>query len=250
MIKLTIPHELRIMHTSIAKWDGAALFTRLKQPNNSVTGTSIELLEMRKAAIHLPDVASWQSVRGDLMELFDDYSTKIETGEIPSDEKLSLRKQKLLIEEKCDDVLVGKCAQFGKWFKGLVSDMGLEMAHCQPVVILCDSQSAITIAESPVHVINKYSKHIERRVHWFREQIREGTLRVQHGPGTDNIADLFTKCLGVQVFQKYRDSLLRGDFRVLDNGGSYMCIVDDSTYPLKRTDASSKKSKRSTCLLS
>jgi hypothetical protein len=91
------------------------------------------------------------------------------------------------------------------------------------------------------------SKHIERRVHWFREQIRAGTLRVQHVPGTDNMEDLFTKCLGVQVFQKYRDSLLRGDFSVLDNGGSYMCIVDDSTYPFKWTDASNKKC---TCLLS
>ena len=145
------------------------------------------------------------------------------------------RKQKSvsLSTAESEYVALSACAQFGKWFKGLMSDMGLELSHCKPVVILCDSKSAITIAESPAHIMNKYSKHIERRVHWFREQIRDGTLRVQHVPGTDNIADLFTKCLGAVAFKKYRDSLLRGDFRVLDEGGSYMCIVDNSTIPFK-----------------
>jgi hypothetical protein len=130
-------------------------------------------------------------------------------------------------------VALSACAQFGKWFKGLATDMGVEMAYYRPIVILSDSASAITIAESPVQVINKYSKHIERRVHWFREQIRDGTLQVKFVPGTNNIADLFTKCLGKVVFRKYRDSLLKGDFRVLESCGSYMCIVDETTFPFQ-----------------
>jgi hypothetical protein len=142
------------------------------------------------------------------------------------------RKQKSvsLSTAESEYVALSACAQFGKWFKGLVTDMGLEEAHYRPIVILSDSASAITIAESPAHVINKYSKHIERRVHWFREQIRDGTLKVKHVQGTDNIADLFTKCLGQVVFKRYRDSLLRGDFRVLEVCGSYMCIVEGNTF--------------------
>ena len=148
----------------------------------------------------------------------------------------SARRQKSvsLSTAESEYVALSECAQFGKWYKGLVTDMGLELAHFRPIVILSDSASAITIAESPVHVINKYSKHIERRVHWFREQVRNDTLRIQFVPGTNNIADLFTKCLGAVVFRKYRDSLLNGDFRVLETCGTFMCIVDDATFPFTK----------------
>ena len=129
-------------------------------------------------------------------------------------------------------VALSACAQFGKWYRTLVADMGLELAFCRPMVILSDSKSAIQIARSPVPVVNKYSKHIERRVHWFRELIREGTLTVMFVEGIRNVADILTKCLGKTKFREFRDSLLLGDFRVLEQLVSTACILELLYNPL------------------
>ena len=120
---------------------------------------------------------------------------------------------------------ISASAQFGKWYKGLVGDMGLEMAIYEPIVILTDSRSAQHIANSPIIQVNKYSRHISQRVHWFRELIRDGTLRVHHTPGDENPADIFTKVLGKIKFRKCRDSLLKGDKRVLNTISGLTCIL-------------------------
>ena len=86
--------------------------------------------------------------------------------------------------------------------------MGLELAYYEPMVILTDSQLARNIANSPINAISKYSKHIKHRVHWFRELIREGTLRVNFIPGDENIADIFTKCLAKPKFRLFGDKLM------------------------------------------
>jgi hypothetical protein len=119
----------------------------------------------------------------------------------------------LNVKHESEYVALSACAQYGKWYQGLVSDMGIELAYYEPVVILTDSQSARNIANSPINAISKYSKHIEQRVHWFRELIRAGTLRVNFIPGNENIADIFTKCLAKPKFRVFRDRLMQGDFR-------------------------------------
>ena len=120
---------------------------------------------------------------------------------------------------------ISASAQFGKWYKSLVGDMGLEMAIYDPIVILTDSRSAQHIANSPVAQVNKYSRHISQRVHWFRELIRDGVIRVYHTPGSDNPADIFTKVLGKFKFKKCRDSLLKGDRRKLHDISGLTCIL-------------------------
>ena len=51
------------------------------------------------------------------------------------------------------------------------------------------------------------SRHIEIRLHWLREQMREGLLKLRHRSGVENPADLFTKCLSAKAFYKHRYAL-------------------------------------------
>ena len=120
---------------------------------------------------------------------------------------------------------ISAAAQFGKWYKGLLGDMGLEQAIYDAMVILTDSRSAMHIANSEVTQINKYSKHISQRVHWFRELIRDGSLRVNHLPGKSNVADIFTKCLGRKHFVECRDKLLHGDHSNSRDTPGLICIT-------------------------
>lgn len=103
--------------------------------------------------------------------------------------------------------------------------MGVEVACFEPIVILSDSKSAINISTNPIGVVSKYSKHILQKVHWFREHIKEGTLRILHIKGTENVADIMTKCLGRPTFLGLREKLLRGDFRTLRRLPHTMCAM-------------------------
>ena len=118
-------------------------------------------------------------------------------------------------------VSLSSCAQFGIWFRDLVVGMGIESACTTPIHMLTDSESAMNLAKSPVNIQNKYSRHIEQRVHWFRELIRDKRLVVLHIPGSRNPSDCFTKCLAIKKFDGCRAVLLHGDDR---NLLSYMTI--------------------------
>ena len=92
------------------------------------------------------------------------------------------------------------------------------------MIILTDSQSAQNLANSTVDLNNKYSRHILQRVSWFKELIRDGSIRVNFIPGQDNIADIFTKILGRLKFKQFRYSLQHGDRRTFRNL-AMMCMM-------------------------
>ena len=127
------------------------------------------------------------------------------------------RRQNSVSLSTCESeyVSLSVCAQHVKWFKSLVADMGVEVAVCEPVFILTDSVSAKHLAHSDVSIINKYSKHIEHRVHWFRELVRNKEICVAHIPGDQNTSDIFTKCLSRALFARYRRELLNGDYSLI-----------------------------------
>ena len=122
-------------------------------------------------------------------------------------------------------VALSSCAQFAKWFRGLVSGLGVLLAYCEPVVILTDSQSAMNLAQSGDHRSNKYSRHIQQRVCWLRELIQDGSIRLAFTEGNDNTADIFTKVLGDKKFKRFRKKLLHGDRRVFRDTLNLICVM-------------------------
>ncbi|GAU51495.1 hypothetical protein TSUD_413780, partial [Trifolium subterraneum] len=78
----------------------------------------------------------------------------------------------------------------------------------EPVVALSsltlkvDNVSAINLAKNPI--VHGRSKHIEMRFHYLREQVNNGNLALEYCKSEEQVADLFTKEVAVQVFQKLR----------------------------------------------
>ena len=68
-----------------------------------------------------------------------------------------------------------------------------------------DSHGAIFNAQNPV--TQKGIKHIEIHYHYIREQIEKGEVKVFTVPMTENVADMFTKNLGLTLFLKHRKQL-------------------------------------------
>ena len=84
-------------------------------------------------------------------------------------------------------------------------------------IVYCDNVSAIYMANNPVQ--HQRTKHIEIDIHFVRDQVALGLVRVLHVPSSAQYADIFTKGLSSSLFNDFRRSL-RGDVSVY----VYLCI--------------------------
>ena len=73
------------------------------------------------------------------------------------------------------------------------------------ILVYCDNISAVYLSDYPVH--HQRTKHIEMDIHFVREKVKRGDVRVLHVPSRYQIADIFTKGLPQVLFNDFRSSL-------------------------------------------
>ena len=61
------------------------------------------------------------------------------------------------------------------------------------------------MSSNPVQ--HQRNKHIEIDLHFMRERVALGDVRVMHVPTSAQYADIFTKGLPTSLFQEFRSSL-------------------------------------------
>ncbi|XP_071704912.1 uncharacterized mitochondrial protein AtMg00810-like [Rutidosis leptorrhynchoides] len=83
----------------------------------------------------------------------------------------------------------------------------LELHHPlnKATIVYCDNVSTIYPAGNPIQ--HQRTKHIELDIHFIREKISRGQIRVLHVPSRYQIADIFTKGLPRLLFEDFRSSL-------------------------------------------
>ena len=89
------------------------------------------------------------------------------------------------------------------WIRNLLLEL-----HCPintATLVYCDNISAVYLAGNPVH--HQRTKHIEIDIHFVREKVKRGDVRVLHVPSRYQIADIFTKGLPQVLFDDFRSSL-------------------------------------------
>lgn len=89
------------------------------------------------------------------------------------------------------------------WLRQLLLDL-----HCPlrtATLVYCDNVSAVYLSSNPVH--HQRTKHVESDIHFVRDQVALGLVRVLHVPSQHQFADIFTKGLPTSLFHDFVSSL-------------------------------------------
>ena len=89
------------------------------------------------------------------------------------------------------------------WIRQLLSELHTPL-H-KTTLVYCDNISSVYMSAN--HVQHQRTKHIEIDLHFVRERVAFGDVRVLHVPTTSQFADIFTKGLPSSVFTEFRSSL-------------------------------------------
>jgi len=71
--------------------------------------------------------------------------------------------------------------------------------------IMCDNSSTIKLSKNPV--MHGRSKHIRVRFHFLRDLAKDGEVELVYCPTQEQVADLMTKALKLEAFQKLRKKM-------------------------------------------
>ena len=89
------------------------------------------------------------------------------------------------------------------WLRQLLLE--LHQPLHRSTLIYCDNVSDMYLSTNPVQ--HQRMKHVEIDLHFVRERVAVGDIRVLHVPTTSQFANIFTKGLPSSVFGEFRSSL-------------------------------------------
>jgi transposase InsO family protein len=116
------------------------------------------------------------------------------------------KKQRTVAQSTCEAELYAEAAAVNEitWTRDLLSE--LQVATQQYSSVLGDNQSTITISENGIK--NERTKHVDVKYHFVTEKIAAGDIKLQWIPSNENVADIFTKALGRNLFEQFRKELV------------------------------------------
>jgi hypothetical protein len=89
------------------------------------------------------------------------------------------------------------------WLRQLLTELHTPLR--KTTLVYSDNVSAIYMSKNPVQ--HQRTKHVEIDLHFVRERVALGDIRVLHVPTTSQFADIFTKGLPTSVVTEFRSSL-------------------------------------------
>ena len=86
------------------------------------------------------------------------------------------------------------------WLRNILEDLQEKQVHSTPLLI--DNTSAIKLAKNPK--FHDRTKHIYTKYHLIQHHVEAKTIHLQHCSRNEQIADIFTKALGREKFERFK----------------------------------------------
>jgi hypothetical protein len=103
---------------------------------------------------------------------------------------------------KAEYISATSCCTQLLWMKQTLKDYGVSLGT---VLLLCDNESAIKIANNPIQ--HSHTKHIDIHHHFLRDPVARGDIALSHVSTNHQLADIFTKPLDEAWFVELRREL-------------------------------------------
>lgn len=118
----------------------------------------------------------------------------------------SSKKQPTVALSSCEAEYIAACSATIEaiWLKGVLEDLKV---HAGKVLIYEDNQGCIKMSKN---MESKRAKHIDIKYHFLREKIKNGEIEFGYIETLEQEADIFTKALPKQTFERHRSQLLAG----------------------------------------
>ncbi|GKE19777.1 ribonuclease H-like domain-containing protein, partial [Tanacetum coccineum] len=100
-------------------------------------------------------------------------------------------------------VLVANVVAETAWIQNLLLELHTPLSTA--TLVYCDNVSVVYLSTNPVQ--HQRTKHIEIDIHFVREYVASGQVRVLHVPSRFQYADIFTKGLPTALFLEFHSSL-------------------------------------------
>ena len=116
----------------------------------------------------------------------------------------SSKKQTVVALSTSEAEYIALClaTQEAVWIKRLLTELRVPVG---PVLLMEDNQAAIAIARNPV--AHARTKHIDIRFHFVREALQDGAIDIHYCPTSEMLADLLTKSLSKEWFERLRSAM-------------------------------------------
>jgi hypothetical protein len=89
------------------------------------------------------------------------------------------------------------------WLRQLLQELHAPLT--KSTLVYCNNVSAVYLSTNLIQ--HQCMKHVEIDLHFVREHVTIGDVRVLHVPTTSQFTDIFTKGLPTSVFSEFRSSL-------------------------------------------
>ena len=103
---------------------------------------------------------------------------------------------------KAEYIAAGSSCSQLVWMKQMLKEYNVEQ---DVMTLYCDNLSAINISKNPVQ--HSRTKHIDIRHHYIRDLVDDKVITLKHVDTEEQIADIFTKALDANQFEKLRGKL-------------------------------------------
>ena len=90
------------------------------------------------------------------------------------------------------------CSQL-LWIKQHLEDFGVII---KVIPLMCVNTSAVSMGKNTIQ--HKRTKHINVRHHFLRDNVEKGNIVLTYCPTEEQIADIFTKALSKDQFERNR----------------------------------------------
>jgi hypothetical protein len=98
---------------------------------------------------------------------------------------------------------LSECSKHCIWYMNLLNELRMNIKNIE---IYIDNKAAIYNAKN--QSINPKTKHMDIRVHYIRELVKENKIKLNYIKSQNNLADGFTKYLNNSLMDKFRNSIL------------------------------------------